>query len=108
MSRDHGNQIPFEPYGSLVPTFSAHEELTTTLVSGGALNTPLGLFADVIEIEILSDRVEMTSAGTTTSSTVRDRLWLARGIGPVHISLQGLPLGQIIGGAVGGQPLAGN
>lgn len=96
----------YEPYGSMVPTFSVYEQMTTTLVSGGALNTPLGQYPDVIEIDIVSEREEVGSSGTW-NSTVRDRLWLARGIGPVHIALQGLPVGQITGGVVGGRPVQG-
>jgi len=95
----------FEPFGATVSSYSAREELTTTLVSGGVLNTPLGQFSDVIEIEIVCDREDSTAGGTITSSSVVDRLWLARGIGPVHIALQGLPRGQVTGGVVAGKPL---
>jgi len=101
------NLVGFQPFGSFVPSFAASEKMTTTFVSAGSLQTPLGQFRDVIEVEVVSEREGMAPGVTATSSLVRDRLWLARGIGPVHVSLQGLPLAQITGGIFNGIPFGG-
>lgn len=97
--------VGFQPFGSFIPTFVATEEMQTTLVSAGDLQTPVGRFRDVIEVEIITEREGFAPGVTSTSSAIRDRLWLARGVGPVHVWLQGLPLAQITGAIVNGVPL---
>ena len=82
------------------------EELTTTLVSAGQLNTPIGQFNDVLEIEVVSERFETNGNHMVTSSTVTDRYWLARGVGPVRVALHGQPRWQITGGVVDGKPVS--
>ena len=83
----------FEPWGSTAPAYSGTETFTVTLLTEGYLDTPLGRFEDVLEFEWLSERSDSRPA----SETRRDRLWLARGVGPVQVDLPRLaPIGRVI------------
>ncbi len=75
----------YDPYGAVLPSIFGIETMKVTVVSQGRLDTPLGRFNDVVEVVIESS----VSSTLVASATLRDRLWLARGVGPVQIDLEG-------------------
>ena len=76
-----GSYVGYDPWGSRTPSYTGTETLTATILTQGSLQTPLGTFEDVLEFEFVSTRSDSRSS----TQTRRDRLWLARDIGPVRI-----------------------
>lgn len=99
----HGVTV-YRPYGSTVPTDVAEVRTATTIASQGRLDTPLGRFTNVLELVFVIERTDSRGLIETTT----DRLWLARGIGPVQIELSGIGTparGRLVSGVVGGSPI---
>jgi len=93
----------YEPFPTVFPAEILELRTFVTIESVGSLSTPLGTFSDVIEV---SFRAEREGDGGHVSHT-RDTLWLARGVGPVKISLDEVPdgMGRLTGGSVNGAPI---
>ncbi len=100
---DRGALSIFVPFSSVFPVDVVELRTSVTIESAGSLSTPLGTFSDVLEVSFFAEREDDLG---NVSDTL-DILWLARGVGPVQISLEGIAdgKGRLTGGIVGGLPI---
>ena len=93
----------YRPYGGLVPRYTGLHDETTNILRRTTISTPLKSFDDVIEVEFTISFTE--TPGPTGTKTLK--LWLARDVGPVVYSDDGV-LRSVIAATVGGLPVASN
>ena len=93
----------YQPFPTVFPAAILELRTFVKIESVGNLSTPLGTFSDVIEVSFRAERED--DAGNV--AVTQDTLWLARGVGPVKISLDQVPdgMGRLTGGSVNGAPI---
>ncbi|MHC5066104.1 MAG: hypothetical protein ACYTG5_19255 [Planctomycetota bacterium] len=100
---DTGLLAVFEPLAAPIPSGEVEVRTLVRIESSGSLPTVLGRFSDVLEVSV---RVEREDSFGNVSETL-DVFWLARGVGPVQISLDGVVdgIGSLVAGVVDGLPI---